>query len=139
MAGQATHRHPDVKFALVGHDRLHAGRLSDHAKIRAQARLADILDQPSYAAATHFLVIGDEQMQRPDERQRLEIWHRRETSCNEALHVATSAREELAIRPPQRERIAGPCLTIGRYCIDMTAEREATRPRRTNDSMHVGS
>ena len=66
-----------------------------------QAGVTQILDQPLGAAAADFLIIADEQVQRPDQRARLKIRHRGEAGGDEALHVAASAGEQFSVPAAQ--------------------------------------
>ena len=140
MARQAAHRDVEVEFALVRQDRLHAGRLADDAEIGAQAGLVQILRSAACTPlAADFFVVADEQMQRAGQRSR--AWK----SGTAARQAATkpfmsqaAAGEQLAVAAAQRERIAGPGLTIDRHRIDMAAERQAAGLPRADDGVQIG-
>ena len=138
MPGQAAHADTQVQLPLVGEDRLHAGRLADHAHRRLQAGLVEVLEQPLRAVAAHLLVVADEQMQRAGEVARLDVGHRGEAGGDETLHVGRAARIQPAVGSAQRERIGAPGLAVDRNGIDMTGQRDATRAVRADDGVDVG-
>ncbi len=138
VPGQAAHADAQVQLALVREDRLHAGRLADHAHRRLQAGLVEVLEQPLRAVAADLLVVADEQMQRAGEVARLDVGHRGEAGGDETLHVGRAARIQPAVGSAQRERIGAPGLAVDRNGIDMTGQRDATRAVRADDGVDVG-
>ncbi len=129
VAGAAPHRHVGGQAALVAQHRLHAGRLAHDAQRRRLAALRQVDHQPAGTAAIHFLVIGDEQVDRAAQPGRLEVRHRGQAAGDEALHVgaprATSRRPARA----QREGIGAPGLAIHRHGVDVAGQRDAARAR----------
>jgi hypothetical protein len=103
----------------VRQDRLHPRWLAHHAQRRLQARLIDVLDQALGAEAADFLVIADEQVQRPHELARLHVGHSRQTGRDEALHIGRPSCIEASIGGAQGEWIGAPGLTVHRHGIDM--------------------
>src|SRR5262249_53496791 len=105
--------------ALMSVDHLHAGRLSDDDRARTWQVLTKAGDQRPHAGAANLLVIGDDDVHRLFERQRLEERHRGENAGEETLHVAAAASIELAVARRKREGVGSPALAFDRHAIAM--------------------
>ena len=77
-------------------------------------------------------------MQRPSQFPRLEVGHRGEAGGDEALHVAGTARIEVAAVLAQRERIGGPGLALDRHGIDVAGQSDAAGSLWPDDRVNVG-
>src|SRR3954453_9374314 len=85
--------------------------------------------------AADFLVIADQQMQRPLQAAGLEIRHGGQAGRDESLHVAGAAADQRPVRTPQREWVRGPGLAVHRHRIDMAAESQSAGFPRADDGM----
>src|ERR1700722_14843599 len=77
-------------------------------------------------------------MHRPRERTRLDVGHRGEYRCNEALHVACAATDQPAVPAAQRERVASPVLAFGRNSVEGAGEAESASLHRADRRMQIG-
>ncbi len=137
MAGLAAHRDAHGQASLVRRDRLHARRLADDAERRLQAAGLEVAHQNPGSLAIHLLVVGDEQVHRPLQRQRLQVRHRGQAGGDEPLHIDGAARVQPSVVAGEPERIGAPGLAIDRDGVDMAGQGEAACDLGADDGVQV--
>src|SRR4030095_15177533 len=112
MRLEPAHMAAVVALALMSDDRLHIGRLTNHAACGTNAALGEGGDEFTHTEKGRFLV----ERQRQVDRHRLlgleETWNPCEGDRNEALHVSGAATVDPPVGVMRAERITGPVLPI---------------------------
>jgi hypothetical protein len=123
----SAHPAAQVALALVGHDRLHVGRLADDAARRADAAFREIGDQAVDAEEGRFLVVGQRQVDREPLLRGEEARRPRERDRDEPFHVRGAAAVDAAVAVRGLERLARPVLTVDRHGVGVARKHQPAR------------
>ena len=137
MTGPPAHPAGKCELALVAAHHLHARGLAHDAGGGAHRQAFEVGEQPAHADAADFLVVGERQMDRCDERCARELGYEGQGDGDETFHVAGPAAVEPIVGLGQIEGVAAPGLAVDGHHVRMTGERDAGLVRGPDGGVEV--